>query len=68
MHPDTQAPFKDNYLVDFPGLPEPHSEHKLQAATIAKLKNLMNTRHAEAVMPDLFSKLPCEQQATERLK
>jgi hypothetical protein len=52
LHPDTQALFKDNYLVDFPGLPEPHSEHKLQTATIAKLKNLMNTRHAEAVMPD----------------
>jgi hypothetical protein len=29
LHPDAETIFKDSYLVDFPGLPEAHSEQEL---------------------------------------
>jgi hypothetical protein len=41
LHPDAEAIFKDSYLVDFPGLPEAHSEHQLQTAIIANLKRFL---------------------------
>jgi hypothetical protein len=31
LHPDAAAMFKDSYLVDFPGLPEAHSEQDLRS-------------------------------------
>jgi predicted nuclease of restriction endonuclease-like (RecB) superfamily len=41
LHPDAAIIFKDSYLVDFPGLPEAHSEHELQSAIIVNLKRFL---------------------------
>ena len=38
LHPDISATFKDNYVLEFLGLPEAHSESDLQKALVKHMK------------------------------
>jgi hypothetical protein len=38
IHPDAPSAFKDGYKVEFPGLPDGHSEHDLHNSLLAKFK------------------------------
>ena len=41
LHPLANNCFKDNYVLEFLGLPEEHSERKLQTALVAKMKQFI---------------------------
>lgn len=41
LHPLANNSFKDNYVLEFLGLPEEHSERKLQTALVAKMKQFI---------------------------
>ncbi|MDR1121931.1 MAG: PDDEXK nuclease domain-containing protein [Dysgonamonadaceae bacterium] len=41
IHPDITNNFKDSYVLEFLGLPEPHDESDLQKGLIAKMRNFI---------------------------
>lgn len=41
IHPDITNNFKDSYVLEFLGLPEPHDEGDLQKGLIAKMRNFI---------------------------
>lgn len=41
IHPDIKNNFKDSYVLEFLGLPEPHNEGDLQKGLIAKMRNFI---------------------------
>jgi predicted nuclease of restriction endonuclease-like (RecB) superfamily len=41
MHPEAASVFKDAYMLEFLGLPEPHSESELHGSLLAKLRQFL---------------------------
>jgi predicted nuclease of restriction endonuclease-like (RecB) superfamily len=41
MHPEAAGVFKDAYMLEFLGLPEPHSESDLHASLLARLRQFL---------------------------
>ncbi len=67
LHPDIQQTFKDQYVLEFLGLPETHSENDLQTPLIQHMKDFILERGrcyfsycSLTIQPEQFQYEPCQ--------